>query len=575
MIFKMNKSHLTSKLFMVFSILLLLLLIISIVGSYNLLRTGRDFKAYRSLARQTVSASQIETNMLLVRLFAKSYQSYPTEANLKGARERGVQTLELISKARALTKDPFRIFIIDSFKESLQQYVSEFETIVSLRKEREKLLLGVLDVIGPKMEETLIKLEGKAHTTEAGLALRSLLSGRLQMANFIIWNQDTHYQQVRTEYREMEFHLRNLGKDPALKEIVLTLLKDADTSLDNFIQVRANILKRNEIWTDRLDRIGPAVAGHLETLVNAIKAEQDKLGPHAQEAVNLGVLTTLVVSIVSVIFGIIAVIYIGRKITRENTNRRRAEQYAAERKQVFMDSTDPIVIEDLNGMIIDVNLEAENSYGYTREELIGKSVKLLVPENNHEQTDKLLFRCKGGEIVRNVEGIRWNRDRILTPVLISLSQLKNEVGQVIAVASITKDIGELKAAEAALKNERNNLEVTVKERTQQVEEEKQRAQEATKAKSEFLANMSHEIRTPMNAILGMSYLVLKTDLAPKQYDYIKNVQSAANSLLGIINDILDFSKVEAGKLELESTDFYLEELLRNLANLVGVKAEEK
>ena len=106
---------------MVFSILLLLLLIISIVGSYNLLRTGRDFKAYRSLARQTVSVSQIETNMLLVRLFAKSYQSYPTEANLKGARERGVQTLELISKARALTKDPFRIFIIDSFKESLQQ----------------------------------------------------------------------------------------------------------------------------------------------------------------------------------------------------------------------------------------------------------------------------------------------------------------------------------------------------------------------------------------------------------------------------------------------------------------------
>jgi len=574
----MTKFHLTSKLFMVFGILLLLLLTIAVVGPYNLVGTGKDFKAYRSLARQTVSASQIEANMLLVRLFAKSYKTHPTDENLNGVRQRGLQTLELIKEARDLTSDPFRLFIIDSFNKSLQEYVAEFETIVSLQKEREKLLRGVLDVIGPKMEKSLIRLMEETITDDAGLALRSLLAARLQMANFIIVNNDTYYQQARDEFGEMEFHMRSLVtaiRQPDLIEIAQTLLTDKATSLQTFIRLRANILQRNDIWIDRLDRIGPEVANHLETLVQAIKAEQEKLEPHAQAAVDLGVLITVIVSIVSVIFGIIAVVYIGRKVTLENAERRRAEQYAAERKQVFMDSTDPIVIEDLNGIITDVNLEAENSYGYSRDELIGQPVKLLVPGDHHEQAEKLLFRCKGGESVRNVEGVRWNRDKTQIPVLISLSQLKNEAGLVIAIASITKDIGELEAAKEALENERNNLEITVRERTQQVEEEKQRAEAATKAKSEFLANMSHEIRTPMNAILGMSHLVLKTELAPKQHDYIKNVQSAANSLLGIINDILDFSKVEAGKLELEYTDFHLEELLRNLANLVGVKAEEK
>jgi len=105
--------------------------------------------------------------------------------------------------------------------------------------------------------------------------------------------------------------------------------------------------------------------------------------------------------------------------------------------------------------------------------------------------------------------------------------------------------------------------------------QREAALDASQAKSAFLANMSHEIRTPMNAIIGMTHLARRTELTPKQQNYLGKIDNAAHALLGIINDILDFSKIEAGKLELEHETFSLEKILENLSDIVGLKAEEK
>ena len=151
-------------------------------------------------------------------------------------------------------------------------------------------------------------------------------------------------------------------------------------------------------------------------------------------------------------------------------------------------------------------------------------------------------------------------------------------GTALVMVGSFADITTRKHAEQQLIDERKRVELLNEEMAQTLQMVRTMARDATeanRAKSDFLANMSHEIRTPMNGILGMSHLLLDTELTAEQREFATAIRASGEGLLAIINDILDFSKIEAGMLELEYVDFNLDELLADVTSLVNVRVREK
>src|SRR5262245_3127976 len=222
---------------------------------------------------------------------------------------------------------------------------------------------------------------------------------------------------------------------------------------------------------------------------------------------------------------------------------------------------DAFLVVAADGVIHLANEQCEKLFGYTRSELVGQKVEVLVPDEIRSQHPALRAGFHRAPATRAMGALRElhgrRKDGSLFPVDIALSPVpaRDRVGVQVAVS--VRDITERKQAEVELKAA------------------KRKAEEATRMKSMFLANMSHEIRTPMNAIIGLSHLALRTSLTAKQRDYISKVHNAGTSLLAIINDILDFSKIEAGRLDLETTNFRLDDVISSVTTITGQKATDK
>jgi PAS domain S-box-containing protein len=192
-----------------------------------------------------------------------------------------------------------------------------------------------------------------------------------------------------------------------------------------------------------------------------------------------------------------------------------------------------------------------------------------------------LYQADDREVIRTGESRIGYEEPQTTPdggaIWLSTSKvpLRNQAREIIGVLGVYQDITDRKQAATELQRHRDNLQELVRERTEELACAKESAEAANIAKSRFLANMSHEVRTPMTAIIGMTELAMRTPLDPQQRDYIEKAHSAAASLLRVLNDILDFSKIESGKLALEQSAFRLDEVLDNVASLVGQLAREK
>ncbi len=236
------------------------------------------------------------------------------------------------------------------------------------------------------------------------------------------------------------------------------------------------------------------------------------------------------------------------------THRKEAEDRLRETEQYFRSvlelAPDGLMVVDANGTIRLSNARSEKLFGYTRDQLVGQQVEMLVPRDvrpGHAALREAFQRAPVAREMgpdRELRGLRQDGSEF--PIEIGLSPLPARGSEQAQIAVSIRDVTERKAQEQALKLA------------------KAKAEEATETKSMFLANMSHEIRTPMNAILNMTGLALEADLPPKPQQFISVAHSSARNLLGILNDILDFSKIEADRLELETAPFSLRDVLEEV-----------
>ncbi len=215
-----------------------------------------------------------------------------------------------------------------------------------------------------------------------------------------------------------------------------------------------------------------------------------------------------------------------------------------------------VFIADLSGAIHDANDAFLNMVAYSRRDLENNELRwdTLTPAEYRDQDAEVERELRKYGAAKTVEKEYLRRDGQRVPVVIGVTLLERSKDECICfVLDITKRKkieNELKAA-------------------------KESADSANEAKSRFLANMSHEIRTPMNAIIGMTEIVLNTEVDSAQSEYLNLVLESADSLLAVINDVLDFSKVEAGKLELESTEFHLPETIGDSLKSLALRAHGK
>ncbi|QJT08698.1 response regulator [Oceanidesulfovibrio marinus] len=256
--------------------------------------------------------------------------------------------------------------------------------------------------------------------------------------------------------------------------------------------------------------------------------------------------------LVIILSGLGAYLHTSRMLERQAAQQ--AERRSEARFRDLVETSPDLIWEtDSKGNFVYVSPRSADLFGLEPEELVGKPLcGILSTEWDEQHFEESAGKapacwemtCYDTQGERKILEVRY------LPVL---DDHNNAIGR----RGVARDITQAKKAQ------------------QLIEESRQEAERANQAKGEFLARMSHEIRTPLNAVIGMSHLMLRTELSQKQRDYLNKIRLSSDALLGVINDILDYSKIEVGKIAIEHVEFDLDTVLGNVVDINSLNAEEK
>ena len=256
-----------------------------------------------------------------------------------------------------------------------------------------------------------------------------------------------------------------------------------------------------------------------------------------------------------------------------NTAKIEGSKYA---RSLIEATLDPLITISTEGTITDMNQAAVDIIGISREEITGTYFSDYFTEPEKANEIYLEVFTKGR--VTDSPLTLCHKLGKLTDVSFSGSVFKDEVGKVLGVVIVARDITDQKKIALELMEAKIFAELATEiaeEAKSKAESASQVAENAVKAKQQFLSNMSHEIRTPMNAIIGFTKVLLKTELTPKQNEYLQAIKTSGDALIVLINDILDLAKVDAGKMTFDKVPFKMAVSISAMLHLFEIKIQEK
>jgi PAS domain S-box-containing protein len=261
---------------------------------------------------------------------------------------------------------------------------------------------------------------------------------------------------------------------------------------------------------------------------------------------------------VSPIRGVTGEIIGASKIVRDLSRVQRVQRDALRLASIVDSSDDAIVSKDLHSIVTSWNAAAERMFGFAESEMVGQSIRRIIPDDRQQEEDHVLSRIRRGERVEHYETVRRRKDGTLVPVSLTVSPIRSQDGTVVGASKIARDISERERAE----QERQRL-LTI-------------AREASRLKDEFLATLSHELRTPLNAIVGYVRM-MQSDLltGEKRTRAMDTVARNVTSLTQIVEDVLDVSRIISGKLRLDVQPVDLPIVVQNAVDTVRPAAEAK
>jgi PAS domain S-box-containing protein len=251
--------------------------------------------------------------------------------------------------------------------------------------------------------------------------------------------------------------------------------------------------------------------------------------------------------------------------------------YRAEREQLFLaaiisSADDAIISKNVHGIVTSWNPGAERIFGYTAEEMIGKSISILIPSDHPDEEPQILERIRRGERIAHYETKRIRKDGSIVEVSLTVSPIRDALGRIIGASKIARDITDKKRAEAR----EREISSQAQEAKREAEQARRRAEEASAAKDEFLATISHELRTPLTSILGWSRMLVKGQVSPeRQQQAFETIDRNARSQAQLIEDLLDISRIVSGKLRVDFKAVDMTAVITEAVEAVRLAAEAK